>query len=155
MNANPEVMRFFPDPMSRAASDDLVDRIECHFEDKGHGFYAVEELKSGAFIGFIGFGTPRFEASFTPCTEIGWRLDNKFWGQGYATEGALACLDYGFDVLGISELYAFTPTYNKPSERVMQKIGMVKVGEFDHPLIEKGHRLERHLIYQIKKSISI
>ena len=69
------------------------------------------------------------------------------WGQGYATEAARACLDYGFSQLGMQKIYSWTALSNTPSERVMQKIGMERVGEFDHPMIEAGHPLQRHVLY--------
>jgi ribosomal-protein-alanine N-acetyltransferase len=152
LNGDEETMKYFPEPMTRKASDDLVDRIELHFEKHGYGYYAVDELSTGKFIGFIGFGRPRFDADFTPCIEIGWRIHKDFWGNGYGTEGALACLDYAFDHLGLEEIYAMTATYNTPSERVMQKIGMMRIGAFDHPLIERGHPLERHVLYRIRRT---
>ena len=155
LNGDRESMKYFPSTMTREASDDLVDRIEKHFQNYGYGYYAVDELSSGQFIGFVGFGRPIFESFFTPCIEIGWRIYKDFWGYGYATEAALACLDHGFDHLGLDEVYAMTSVYNKPSERVMQKIGMVRIGAFDHPLILKGHRLERHVLYHIKKSTQL
>jgi len=56
-------------------------------------------------------------------------------------------MDYGRSELGIDEFYSFTATVNIPSERVMQKIGMVKQGEFDHPNVPAGHKLQRHVLY--------
>ena len=153
LNSNPTVMRFFPSILSKEKSDDLVDRLMLEYDNEGFTFYAADELSTGNFMGFIGLAKTKIETSFTPCVEIGWRLDEEFWGKGYATEGALASLDHGFDMLGIEEIYSYTPTVNTPSERVMRKIGMMKIGEFDHPLIERGHRLERHVIYNIKKTI--
>ena len=155
LNGDPESMKFFPGTLSEEDSNALVDRIINHFNKYGYGYYAVDELSSGMFIGFVGFGRPKFESSFTPCIEIGWRIYKDFWGNGYATEAALACLDHGFDHIGLEEIYAMTSLYNKPSERVMQKIGMQRAGEFDHPLILKGHRLERHVLYHIKKSAQL
>lgn len=149
MNADPEVMEYFPAPLSRDESDRLIDRFEQHTEEKGFGIWAVERKEDGAFIGFIGLLEVSFEADFQGAVEIGWRLDNKFWKRGYATEGAKACLDYGFNALGLSEILSFTATLNQPSETVMQRIGMKKAGEFDHPKLERGSPLKRHVLYKI------
>lgn len=148
INADPVVMEYFPDVMKVEETAAMMDRIYKHHADHGYGLYATEILSSKEFIGFIGFAHPRFEASFTPCIEIGWRLKASSWNQGYCTEGATACLDYCRDILHKNEIYSWTSVLNKPSERIMQKIGMVKTGEFSHPLLDKGSRLAQHVIYK-------
>ena len=100
------------------------------------------------FIGYTGLHKADFPANFTPCIEIGWRLIKDVWNQGYATEAAKACLQYGFINLNIKEIYSFTAAINKRSERVMQKIGLQKIGEFDHPNIISENRLCRHVLYK-------
>src|SRR5579871_4360547 len=117
MSADPEVMRHFPSVLSRAESDAAFERVQAHFEQHGFGLWAAEH--QGEFIGFIGLAVPRFEASFTPCVEIGWRLARRWWGQGLATEGARACLRYGFEELALDEIVAFTVPANVQSRRVM------------------------------------
>ena len=101
LNADPEVMKFFPRPLSRAASDAFVDRCVRVIEERGYGLMAVERRDTAEFIGFIGLANPSYDTHFTPCTEIGWRLHKMFWGNGYATEGAAAVLDYAFGTLGL------------------------------------------------------
>lgn len=140
---------YFPDTLTQAESDQLIDRFEKHTEDKGFGIWAVERKEDGAFIGFIGLLEVSFDADFEGAIEIGWRLDNKFWKRGYAAEGARACLDYAFGELGLKEIVSFTALTNKPSEMVMQRIGMKKAGEFDHPKLEDGSPLKRHVLYKI------
>ena len=152
INLDEDVMEFFPKTQAPEVTLNFIERTRKHFEAHGFGWYAIDILETKQFIGFLGLTTCTFEADFTPCYEIGWRFGKEFWGRGYATEGALRCLEYGFEVLGFEEVYSFTATLNNRSERVMQKIGMTKVGEFDHPKIEKGHILERHLLYKILKS---
>lgn len=149
MNADPQVMEYFPDMLTPAESDRLIERFERHTEEKGFGIWAVERKEDGVFIGFIGLMEVGFDAGFQGAVEIGWRLDNKFWKQGYATEGARACLDYAFGVLGLDEILSFTATLNQPSETVMKRIGMKKAGEFDHPKLEEGSPLKRHVLYKI------
>lgn len=149
MNADPQVMEYFPNTLTQAESDKLIQRFEQHTEEKGFGIWAVERKEDGAFIGFIGLLEVGFDAGFQGAVEIGWRLDNKFWKQGYATEGAKACLDYAFRILGLTEVWSFTAAINQPSETVMQRIGMEKVKEFDHPKLEEGSPLRRHVLYKI------
>jgi RimJ/RimL family protein N-acetyltransferase len=148
--ADPRVMRHFPAPLSRAESDALVDRAEARFAECGFGPFAVELRDTGTFIGFIGLSAPRFEAHFTPCVEIGWRLDAKVWNQGLATEGARETLRYAFEDLHLPEVVSFTVPANLPSRRVMEKIGMTRdlAGDFDHPRIPHGHPLRSHLLYR-------
>ena len=147
INADPRVMEFFPAPLSVAESESLADRIQAHFDEHGYGLFAVDELSAGRFIGFIGFSNATFPADFTPCVEIGWRLDASVWGRGYATAGARACLAYGFETFGFKKVYSFTSVLNKPSIRVMEKIGLTKEGEFDHSRVPAGHRLVRHVLF--------
>ena len=151
MNQDAEVMRYFPRPNTAEETMAFTQRIETFFDEHGYGLFALESKATGEFIGYTGFAKPRFESWFTPCTEIGWRLKREAWGRGYATEAARACLDYGFQTLGLDRIYSFTALSNTPSERVMQKIGMERTGEFDHPMIESGHPLRRHVLYTIEK----
>ena len=90
LNADPRVMEHFRAPLSHEESDALASRIEGHFNQYGFGLWAVEIAGTAPFAGFIGLSIPRFEAPFTPCVEIGWRLAAEYWGCGYATEGARA-----------------------------------------------------------------
>jgi RimJ/RimL family protein N-acetyltransferase len=151
LNRDPEVRKYFPSVLTEEESNASVERLNNHFRQHGFCFYAVDRLDTRAFIGFIGFQTTTFEASFTPCVEIGWRLSRENWGQGFATEGARACLDYGFQELGFKEVFSFTPHSNIPSQRVMQKIGMQKVGEFPHPMLEADSPLLMHVLYRVEK----
>lgn len=143
-----------PNRLSRAESDQLVDRIEAHFQQHGFGLYAAELLESERFVGFVGLSVPGFKAHFTPCVEIGWRLDAACWGQGLATEGARTVTRHAFQTLGIHELVSFTVPLNKRSRRVMEKIGMKHnpADDFDHPGLPEGHPLQRHVLYRLANS---
>ena len=152
LNCNSDVMEFFPSVATRDEALAQIERFIAHIDQYGYGFFAVERKDNGQFIGFTGLSHPRFEASFTPCVEIGWRLSKAHWGRGFATEAALACLDFGFDSAGLHEIYAFTSVHNKRSEQVMIKAGMLKQGEFEHPLIEDGHFLKQHVLYKISQA---
>lgn len=151
MNANEEVMKYFPKVLESKESDEFVHRIREHFKQNGYGLWVVEIKDTKEFIGFIGFLIATFEAEFTPCVEIGWRLDNKYWNKGYATEGARACLEYGFNELNLERVYSFTAVINEPSQNVMNKIGLKKIGEFLHPKVEEGSPLKHHVLYKIDK----
>ncbi|XQY91402.1 GNAT family N-acetyltransferase [Metabacillus sp. HB246100] len=149
LNADQEVMRYFPSTLSKEETKAFQRVIQKEFDEYGYGLYAVEEKDSQAFIGFIGFHRATFEADFTPCIEIGWRLKKEVWGKGYATEGARACLKFGFDELGFQDVYSFTTERNEPSKRVMNKLGMSFVKRFNHPRMEKTHPLSEHVLYQL------
>lgn len=153
LNQDEAVMEFFPSLQDRSTSKAFIERMNRHFHEHNFCFFAVDKLDNEEFIGFIGLLNTSFEAEFTPCVEIGWRLKKSAWNQGFATEGALGCLDFGFDKLGLEEIYSFTPTLNKRSERIMQKIGMQKIGVFNHPKLAKGHPLEQHVLYRIEKRV--
>lgn len=152
MCADPQVMEFFPALQSREESDASVDRIEAHFEKHEFGLWAVEIVGVAPFAGLIGLCHPRFEAHFTPCVEVGWRLAPEYWGRGYATEGARAAIAFGFDRLKLAEIVAMTVPANVRSRRVMEKLGMTRRPEddFDHPMIAEGHRFKRHVLYRLR-----
>jgi ribosomal-protein-alanine N-acetyltransferase len=150
INADPRVMEYFVAPLSAVESDALVDRIEAHFARHGFTFFAVELRATGELIGMVGMAHVPFEAHFTPCVEIGWRIAAAHWNQGLATEGAAECLRFGFEVLGLAEVVAFTVPANRPSRRVMEKLGMVRdpVDDFEHPRLPVGHPLRKHVLYR-------
>ncbi len=150
INANEQVMEYFPSRMSWQQTQDYIDRIRQHFLQHGFGLYVVDELATGKMIGCVGFNKPTFKADFMPCVEIAWRLHPQVWGQGYATEAAQACLDYGWQTLGLEEVTSFTAIANKRSARIMQKIGMERKGEFDHPNLSSTHWLCPHVWYRIQ-----
>jgi ribosomal-protein-alanine N-acetyltransferase len=150
MNADPIVMEYFTSTLTHDDTDAFVERIKDNMKLLGYGLFAVELKETGAFIGFIGFHKANLNLGFDPFVEIGWRLKKEAWGNGYATEGAKRCLEYGFAQLGFTEVYSFTSTLNTRSESVMKRIGMTKEMTFDHPRIDKGHALCRHVLYHIK-----
>ncbi len=153
MSADPEVMAFFPRPLERAESDAAVVRIRGHLASHGFGLWAVEAPGVAEFIGFVGLAIPRFEAPFTPCVEIGWRLARAYWGRGYATEAARTVLDFGFRERGLDEIVSFTAVGNVRSRAVMERIGMTRSpgDDFDHPALPEGHPLRRHVLYRVRK----
>ena len=153
LNADPEVMRHFVRPLSRAESDAMVDRIETRFEERGYGLWAVERREDGAFLGFTGLAHQSFEAHFTPCVEIGWRLAVFAWGHGYATEAAREALRFGFVEATLAEIVSFTSSGNAASIRVMERLGMHRdpSDDFDYPNVPIDHPLRRHVLYRLTK----
>lgn len=152
LNADPEVMEHFPGALSRRESDAAARRIQSHFEERGFGLWAVEICGVSRFAGFIGLAVPRFEAHFTPCVEIGWRLARAHWGHGYASEGAREALRFGFDELGLEEIVAYTVPTNRRSRAVMERLGMKRDprDDFEHPSLPAGHPLRRHVLYRLR-----
>jgi RimJ/RimL family protein N-acetyltransferase len=151
INADPRVMGFFPGTLSAGESDALVDRIERHFEQHGFGLWAAELRADQSLIGFVGLAAPTFEAAFTPCVEIGWRLSAHYWGQGLATEAAREVVRYAFGELRLESLVSLTVPANIRSRRVMEKIGMTRDprDDFNHPNLPEGHPLRRHVLYRL------
>ncbi len=135
MNQDVQVMEFMLKPqLTFDETLDFYNRIITHFEEHGFGLFACELKETQEFMGFIGLSIPNFEAHFTPCVEIGWRLARKFWGKGYATEGATAVLKYGFEVLHLPEMVSFASLGNARSMHVMDKIGMHRESRDDFVL---------------------
>lgn len=144
-------MEHMPKLLTRAESDAMADRVRSHFERHGFGLWAVEAVGVADFIGFIGLSVPKFDAAFTPCVEIGWRLAFEHWGRGFATEAAGAALDFAFGRVGVSEVVSFTVPANARSRRVMERLGMTRnpADDFDHPNLPVGHPLRRHVLYRM------
>ncbi len=151
LNADPIVMEFFPSTYNLEQTADFVRRMKIQFDKSGFCYFPVDELTSGNLIGFIGLCEQNYEAPFTPCVDIGWRLAQQYWGKGYATEGAKACLEIGFREMGLKSIKSICSLINVKSERVMQKIGMQKVGEFKHPFLKNSPHLEECCWYECKK----
>ena len=156
LNTDPRVREFlYPTVLSKEASDQLVKQIEAKIEKNGWGMWAVSVPGIAEFIGFIGLNyldPSDFPAPFTPAVEIGWRLSYEYWGKGYATEGALACLQYGFKTLNLDEIVAITTVRNERSQAVMKRISMHHDAkdDFNHPHVPEDHPLSRHVLYRIK-----
>lgn len=154
MGLDQDVMQFFPNLLTPQESHNLIQKISSLINENGWGFWAVELKETHQFIGFIGLHSQPEPFDFSPCGEIGWRLAKEFWKQGYATEGAKAALDYGFNVLNLDKIVSFTANINTPSQAVMKRLGMQKVKNFDHPKVPLHHQLKAHVLYEITSSSS-
>lgn len=153
INADPQVMRYFPAVLDRAQSDALAEGIRTRLRDTRFGLWALELPGKLRFAGFVGLSVPAYTTHFTPCVEIGWRLARCCWGQGYATEAASRVLDYAFDALALVEVVSFTARQNLPSRAVMRRLGMQHdvAGDFPHPLLATGHPLSHHVLYRLPR----
>ncbi len=121
MNADPQVMEFFPATLSHAQSGAIALRCMRQIDERGWGFWVLEIAGVADFAGFVGLHVPEPPLPFSSCVEVGWRLVREHWGKGYATEAARAAMSFGFNELGLAEIIAFTAVSNLRSQRVMQK----------------------------------
>ncbi len=152
LNADPRVREyFFPGVLGQHESDQEVVELSHHIDKYGWGFWAVSLSQTDEFIGCIGLDEIYFKRPFSPAIDIGWRLAYNHWGKGYATEGAMAALRFGCDVLDLQEIVAYTAVQNMRSRHVMEKIGMRHDphGDFDHPDFPNDHKHKRHVLYRI------
>jgi RimJ/RimL family protein N-acetyltransferase len=153
LNADPEVMRYFPGTLTAEQTDAYVDRIETLFDEQGFGLWALE--RAGTFLGFTGLAVPGFEipcladAGVTRPVEVGWRLARAAWGHGYATEAATAVLDDAFGRVGLDAVISFTARVNSRSRAVMRRLGLSHVADFDHPKISAESSLYEHVLYGV------
>jgi RimJ/RimL family protein N-acetyltransferase len=154
MNADPEVRRHFPSVHTQEEALGEAGRIRGVLAQRGWGCWALEIPGALPFAGFVGLLVPTFEAHFVPCVEIGWRLPQAAWGQGYATEAAGAAAQFAFEVLDQDEIVAITTPANAPSRRVMERLGMRhdSADDFDHPRVSEGHPMRRHVLYRLDRA---
>ncbi len=150
MNADPDVMEFFPAPLDRAASDASIDAWMTAFDERCWSNWAVETKDAGEFIGFVGLSIPKRVLPFSPCVEVGWRLARSHWGRGYAAEAAEEALRTGFETIGLDEIVSFTTLTNGRSRAVMERIGLTNAHQdFEHPGVPEGHPLRPHCLYRL------
>ncbi|CAN5156911.1 GNAT family N-acetyltransferase [soil metagenome] len=153
INADLDVMEHFPKPLTEKETSEFINRLRNHYVKNGYNYFAAEILKTGELIGFIGLAYQDYKTDFTPATDIGWRLKKSSWRNGYATEGAKKCLDYGFNELNLEKIISTCTEKNTKSENVMKKIGMEKMGEFNHPKLKEYPGLEKCICYEINKTL--
>ncbi len=153
INQDPKVTECLLGPMTMGQVNDFVAAKNNQMDKYGYTLWASELKETNELIGFIGLNYTDWESHFTPALEIGWRLGSQYWGKGYATEGAKAALDFGFNKIGLEEIVSFTVPANKRSINVMEKIGMKRDinGDFAHPKLPADHSLSKHILYRIKK----
>ena len=151
INQDPKVIEFLRGPLALSQISDFISAVNMHQEKHGYTLWAVELKEAHALIGFTGLNYTDWRSHFTPAVEIGWRLGSQYWGKGYATEGAKACLDYGFQQCNLKEIVSFTVPANIRSIGVMEKIGLKRDlnGNFVHPKLSATHPLSKHILYRL------
>lgn len=149
LNADAQVMEFFPSTLTHLESDALAERCQALIAERGWGFWALELTATKTFIGFVGLHTVSAALPFAPSVEIGWRLAPTHWGQGLATEAAQAALRVGFETLNLTEIVSFTALQNQRSQAVMQRLGMRASGTFLYPLLPENSPLRLHILYRL------
>jgi len=150
LNSDGRVMRYFPVPLTRDASDAMIERCQRLIEQRGWGLWAVERKDGDAFVGFVGLHIPVPDLPCSPCVEAGWRLAFEHWGHGFATEAAAEALRFGFETLALTEIVSFTSLCNRPSIAVMQRLGMTRDPQtFEHPSVPAGSNLREHCLYRL------
>ena len=149
------VRRFYPSAATPAETNAQIDSAIEKARSNGFHFQAAELRSTGEMIGVIGIGVipddTRAAIPGHPEVEIGWQLHRAVWGQGIAPEGARAWLDYAWRTLDLPEIVAFTASLNRPSQRVMEKLGMTRDrrDDFAHPRLAEGHPLRPHVLYRL------
>ena len=151
MNADARVRQYFPRPLTTEDARGEFERISGGIKQRGWGMWAVEVPSVVPFIGFVGLNPPMFPAPWQPGVEIGWRLAQRAWGKGYATEAAEASLYFAFEHLQLPAVLALSVTTNTPSHAVMARIGMQRWHgmEFDHPRVPSDWPLKHHIVHRI------
>ncbi len=156
INADPEVMKYFPKLLTPKVSDIIASKCQQLIANQGWGLWAVS-LKDSTkiyddFIGFVGLNDTHADMSFAPAVEIAWRLHKDYWGQGYATEAARAALNFAFTELSLDEVVSFTAVINKRSQLVMERLGMMNTrANFYHPALDPNHQLAEHVMYNMTR----
>ena len=148
LTSDPEVMVWLGGVLDKHQSAEHIDRMDGHFDRHGFGRWAIERKADGAFLGYAGINTIWPGLPVTGL-EMGWRLARHAWGNGYASEAARAALADGLGRCALAEVLAFTADTNLRSQAVMPRAGFLRdeTRDFDHPDLEVGHPLRRHLVW--------
>ncbi len=149
INADPAVMEFFPSTQSIEQTKGFIERMKKHQAERAYCYFAVDELSNHQFIGFIGLAYQTYETPYSPFVDIGYRLAQKYWNKGYATEGSLRCLRFAKETMAIEDIYSVAILQNVKSMHVMKKLGLSKIDEFDHPALSDYPAIKRCAIYHI------
>ena len=150
LNADAEVMEFFPESMHLDAeqSREQAERFSARIEANGFGQYALELCDGGDFIGFTGLNPMPEGQRGSGDICLNGAAARSAWGHGFATEAGLASVVFAFDELGLDEIFSMTAVLNLRSQAVMTRLGFSRWKIFDHPKVKVGHRLRPHICYR-------
>lgn len=152
LTSNKEVMKFFPKNLSIEESNAAARKFMGLIEKRKWGFWAVEEKSSSQFLGYAGLHVPSTQFPFSPCVEIGWRMEDKYWANGYVEEVGEEILKDAFNRIGLEDIVYFSSIHNKKAENILRKLGMKKeMILFNHPFVKVEHELSEHYLYRVKK----
>lgn len=127
MCADKEVMEFIGDGSVKSFDETRrsIIAFERAWDQLGYGLFAVELKETAHFVGFTGFAMPTFLPEIMPATEIGWRFSRAVWGDGIASEAAVAAMAFARESVGLTDIVSICQSGNVASKRIMQKLGMV------------------------------
>lgn len=147
----PAVMRHLGGVQDQAAWAAALERLDGYQRDHGHTFWLVERKADGELLGFCGLkrvnspGADHLAGQF----EIGWRLRESAWGQGYAKEAAIAALDVAFGGFGAPHVVALTVAANIESQGLMKRLGMARREDLDFLDARFGPEMNPSIVYRI------
>lgn len=154
INGDPLIMEYYPVRLDEKASAKLMKHFQEHIDKNGYGFYAVEEKKSGDFMGFAGLAQVPKSLPFAPAVEMAWRLDYNFWGKGYATEAAHFLMQMGFEELGLKEIVAFCVVEHERASAVLEHLGFKTSPKDNFMYAPQRSQKDKdeYKLYRLKKS---
>ena len=135
LDSDPEVHRYLGNKPVKSIEQirEVIEFIRQQYVDNGIGRWAIIEKTSGEFVGWTGLKLVKEQTNnHRDYFDLGYRLLRKYWGKGIATETAVASLDFGFNVLGVTEIYAMADCQNFASNNVLRKIGLNFIDTFDY-----------------------
>jgi len=151
LTSNSDIMKFFPKTLTPQESKKAALKFQNLLSTRGWGFWAVEEKKSGKFIGYAGLHSPSTSFPFSPCVEIAWRMESKYWNNGTVLELGKSILTHALEVLKLEKVVYFSSIHNRQAKTVMEALGMVNQHKnFHHPFVSTEHHLSEHYLFQIK-----
>jgi len=152
LTSSKEVMQYFPKTLTVEQSNMAARKFQKLLEKNSWGFWAVEEKASGQFIGYAGLHAPKTQFPFSPCIEIAWRMEKKYWENGYVLEAGEKIIAAAFEIFGLEELVYFSALKNLKGEEVAKALNMKRESTFHHPFVEREDALSEHYLYRIKKN---
>ncbi len=127
--SDPESMQYYSEPFSKEKVEMWIRWNMDNYKMYNHGLWAVILKDGDQFIGDCGITMQTIATETVP--EIGFHIIKDYWNKGYATEAAIACMDYSFKVLHYPKVFSYTTVKNIPSQKVAEKMGMQEYMVFE------------------------